>query len=353
MQDVKLRVDPGRSAAPKSTPAEASARPMPRSLFHEAWWLQAASGGRTEWAEVQRDGVVVGALPFVRRGRFGFVNLGLPPYTRTLGPLFSLPPAKPVQTAANIRRITRELLLSLPRHDRFFQWLDPEDDSAIAFSLAGCTLYQSFTFRVPAGVALGAMWDNVEGHLRRQVRAARGKMQAQTHTDFDRFVAVSRRERDSRRNLYHYPTLERIFRACIERGQAAILSAVTTDGADGACVILVWGHGTLYYWMPAIDRSRGGGGANAFLLWSALEFAAAKALLFDSDGYASGAAGKFFCGFALPLSCRSGVAHLTAAGRLYQACVTDAKAARMGVAPIVHEARDRGAEEATRRPPRG
>jgi hypothetical protein len=265
--------------------------------------------------------------------------------------MFQLPAAKPVQTAANKRRITRELLQALPRHERFFQWLDPDTDSGSAFALAGCTLYEAPTFRVRPEADLRALWDNMEGHLRRQVRATRAAMRVVFHNDFQRFVAVSRREHDQRRNAHDYVTLERIVRACLARDQATIVSVATAEGTDAACVILIWGNGTLYYWTPAVDRAKAGSGANALLLWNAIEFAVSKGLTFDTDGYNSGAAGKFFSGFGLPLSWRTGVLHATIAGRLHQVRI-DVRAARVGTAPIVHQPRDAGMPAATPPPDR-
>jgi hypothetical protein len=306
-----------------------------RTLFHEEWWLDAASGGKVDRVEVRRDGVTIGSLSYVTRTRLGFVSLGMPRYTRTLGPIFNLPPAKPVQHAAAIRRITRELLEQMPRHDRFFQLLAPGDSSDLAFSLAGCTIYQAYTFRVQRDAEPGKIWDNVDGHVRRQVRAGRRALRCEQHTDLQRYIQVSLREHGAERNRHDFAAISRIFEACTTRGQAVILSVVSPGGADVACVVLVWGAGTLYYWLPAVDRTCGDSGANALLLWTAIEFAMANGLDFDSDSYRSGAAAKFFSGFGLSLARRAVVVRTRTIGRIYQAFV-DMNAATAAVAPITH-----------------
>ena len=59
------------------------------TLFHEDWWLNAATGRRWDIVTVERDGVVVASMPFVLRNRFALRFLTMPPYTRTLGPLLA------------------------------------------------------------------------------------------------------------------------------------------------------------------------------------------------------------------------------------------------------------------------
>ncbi len=108
------------------------------------WW-GCAGAGAAVW-----DGRVVATLSFIRRRKFGFRVLNMPPYCHTQGPALDLPPSKPAKAARNLRRVVKELVDQLPAHDRFHLILDPADKSAFAFSMAGCSVYQDFTFRLDA-----------------------------------------------------------------------------------------------------------------------------------------------------------------------------------------------------------
>jgi Acetyltransferase (GNAT) domain len=291
-----------------------------QTLFQEDWWLQAAAGGAMERVEVNWGGSVVASLSFLRKTRFpNICYLVMPPYTRTLGPVLNLPASGPTRRAMNVRRVTAELLAQLPRHDCFYSLLDPADESAFGFSLAGCSVVLQHTFRVPAGAEAGRLLQNVDTATRRLIRAASRRLKIHRHLDLDRFIALARRDFPADESFHDFPALRRLFDGCIARGQTAILTATDETGADVASVVLVWGHGTLYYWIPHRDRQRSGGDANAFLLWTALEFALDRGLAFDADSFASVGTGRFLSSFGLPHEVRPLVFHRTLRGTILEA----------------------------------
>ena len=242
----------------------------------------------------------------------------MPRYTRTLGPWFAVPESKPATRAANIRRLTRDLLQQLPAHDRFYHLLDPEDE-IFAFAAAGCVVYQHFTFRVDAAESLESVWDNIDGRTRRLIRSATKTYSIQQHFDLDRFTAVSYGDHQHSENHHDFASIRRIFEACVRRNQAVILALRKGDaGAEVASVILVWGGGTLYYWLPALDRCVADGGTNAFLLWEAVKLAKSLHQTFDFDGYQSGRTAKFFTSFGVHPLPRPAVVHTNLLGQLAQ-----------------------------------
>lgn len=91
-----------------------------RSLFQEDWPATAASDGRVETVEVRWDALQVASLSFMSYGRFRSLRrLDMPPFTRTLGPVVTLPESKPTKHALNLQRVTRELRRVAPPHDSF------------------------------------------------------------------------------------------------------------------------------------------------------------------------------------------------------------------------------------------
>lgn len=268
-------------------------------LFTSAWWLDAATDGRCETVTTTWDSQVTGSLSFTRVKRLGMISLRMPRYTRTLGPLLAPPPSKPVQRAANIRRIVRELVASLPAHDDFTTTLDPAADPAIAFAfdVAQYHALQAFTFRIDPGSPM--MWSDLEYRTRNTIRTAQKSLTVRDTVDFDRFERLSRKERQGGANYHDFAALRRLFEAALCRGQAMIRCAVRGDGTDAAAVILVWDDEVMYYWVCARDRAaRDAGGANTLLLWEAIRTAQARGLIFDADGYCSPGSACFLAGFA-------------------------------------------------------
>jgi hypothetical protein len=183
-----------------------------RPIFQQEWWLQAASRGAVETVEVRWDAIKVGALSFVRNRHFGvFVSLRMPPYTRTAGPVLTLPQSSPVQSAINTRRVIAELVAALPRHDSLFLLLDPEDPTAFAFSVNGCAVAQQFTFRVPHGMPTSLIWSGMASSTRRLIRSVQGKLTVERHLNLDRYQALTNRDHPEAKSTHDFTALRCLF----------------------------------------------------------------------------------------------------------------------------------------------
>ena len=109
---------------------------MNLSLFHESWWLSAASDGRAEEVVVESGGQIVGRLPYVTVTRGPLRALRMPPLTHVLGPVVEAGEGKP-QTRLNKRlSLVRALIDKLPPHAYFHQHLDPGLDDGLAVAEA-------------------------------------------------------------------------------------------------------------------------------------------------------------------------------------------------------------------------
>ena len=261
-------------------------------MFQSEWWLNAACGGTCERVETVWDGQLVGVLPYHRTRRLGLVRLRMPPYTRTLGPLLAPPPSKPYQRHANQRRIVRALVEQLPRFDSFEQALEPGDESAPAFLVAGFPATQAYTYRIAPDEPEALIWAGLDKKVRNIIRTTATRIEVQDSRDFERYLRLSRAECRPGGSTHDFPTLERLFQAAASRGQATLRCATGDDG-DMAVAILLWGGRTLYYWVVARAWHSTAAGANTLLIWDAIRFAQARGLTFDFDGYCSAASATF------------------------------------------------------------
>ena len=230
-------------------------------IFQQRWWLETASHGRIETVEVRWDAVIVGRLDFYRSRRFGLVTLGMPPYTRTLGPVLTVPGTSPATRLLNTNRVVSGLVAALPSHHSFFQLLDPDDSTPFAFVMAGYAATQQFTFRVPAGTNPALLWSNLASPTRRLIRRAQDVLTATCHLDLERYVALTGRDHAAPSSTHDFAILRDLFDQARQRDCVAILSAVTKDGTDAASVILVWDDHVLYYWLPQRDKRQSCNGA--------------------------------------------------------------------------------------------
>ena len=300
---------------------ETAARTEPesqRSIFQEAWWVEAAAGAALEWAEVRWGGQVVASLPFIRERKFGFLLLEMPPYTRTMGPILLLPESKPARRLRNMHDAIRDLIGALPRHDRYQAMLGPEDPTAFSLALGGCSLGQNFTFRMPAVWDVDRHWAEMDQKTRNLIRTAGKALEMRQDAGLEAVLELSERERGPK-DRSDFSTLRRLAEAASRRGQMATLTAHGESGQAVAAATVIWDQRVMYFWQSIRDSSVQRSGANSLLVWEAMQMAQRKGLIFDIDGYHSLPAARFVSRFGMEPKVRTSVLHLSRRGRMVQA----------------------------------
>ncbi|HXB62645.1 MAG TPA: GNAT family N-acetyltransferase [Acidobacteriaceae bacterium] len=290
-------------------------------IFHQPWLLQASGGDALEQVRAVWDGRVVATLSFIRRSKFGFRVLNMPPYCHTQGPALNLPPSKSAKAARNLRRVVKELMDQLPAHDRFHLILDPADKSAFAFAMAGCSVYQDFTFRLDAKQDLEEHLEQMDPKTRNLIRTAGKNLQVRQNSDLEGFLAMCAKERGGT-NTHNMDALHRMGTAALARGQAVILTADDERGRATASAFLVWDDTLLYYWQSSRDPEIVVPGANNLLVWESMKFALRNGRTFDMDGYGSRGAARFGAKFSMEPVVRASVVHMSKLGSVVRALTT-------------------------------
>ena len=86
-------------------------------LFHEPWWLSAATDGTIQETTVTRNGRIVGRLPFILTRRFGFTEISMPAFTHVAGPAVNVGEGKQQTQLIKRLSIVRELIDQMPPFD--------------------------------------------------------------------------------------------------------------------------------------------------------------------------------------------------------------------------------------------
>jgi len=291
------------------------------SIFHQLWWQQASAGDQLQQITAVWDGNVVATLSFIQRSKCGFRILNMPPYCHTQGPILNLPPSNPGRTSRNLRRVMKELVDKLPKHDRFHLILDPDDKSAFSFAMAGCSVNHDFTFRLDAKQDLEKHWEMLDQKTRNLVRTAGSNLVVRQNGDVEAFLAMCSKERGNC-NTHNMEALRRMGSAALVHGQAIILTADNEHGKAVASVFLVWDDALLYYWQSTRDPETVSPGANNFLVWESMKFALQHDRTFDIDGYASPGAALFVSKFGMEPIVRASVVHMSKLGSVMRALAT-------------------------------
>jgi len=269
------------------------------SPFHERWWLAAATGGEYREATVNSGAQVIGRLPYLVSRKMGFTISEMPPFTHLLGPVVELGEGKPQTLLLRRLSIIRELLDQLPRFAWFRQTIGLSLADGLAFQDRGFRVSPQYTFQIDCHENLEDIWAGVHFKTRQHIRRAREKFSVATLDDPQPFVDfyLDNLRRAGQQSYIDFATFPALFGAAREHQSAEILCASWPGGRPAAMVVLVWGHGQMYYLLSTRARAEGDNGSINLLVWEAITRAHTRGLLFDLDGVTTSGTARFLSGY--------------------------------------------------------
>ena len=252
------------------------------TIFHEPWWLDAATGGNFDFVEVSSGGRVTGRLPFSLTTHFGVRTIRMPDLTYFLGPGIDEGEGSPNTRFLKRLEITRELLRRLPSASWQYIKCHRGIDDAVAFQESGFRTYVQFTHEVlPDDEEV--LWRNMRNKTRNVIRRAE-ELTVTEMTDPSEFIRLYDRnlELNGRRNALRSARWNKLISACLVRGCGRILAAHKNNQVMAAN-FCVWDKRSAFY-LLSTRRHDSGNGAASLLVWEAIKDSARRGLIFDLAG---------------------------------------------------------------------
>lgn len=292
--------------------------PLVPTLFHQSWWLEAATGHRYEVAEISQGGRVMGRLPYVVRKRSIYSELRLPPLTYFLGPAVSEGEGSENNRFLKRLDITRELLRKLPSTWSSYIKCHAGVPDAIAFQEESYRTYAQFTHVIEAAPT-DQLWKKMRNKTRNVIRRAEEELTVEELSDADQFCRLYDRNLESRglKSDLDHSVSTAVVSAALERGQGRVLVARSKTGEILAGNFCAWDEKVCYYIMCTRDEVSGNG-ANSMLLWEAIKHATQKDLVFDLAGLGNRGTVLFYTGFGGTVQPRYVAVKTTRKARLAQ-----------------------------------
>ncbi|GLS19957.1 hypothetical protein GCM10007874_29740 [Labrys miyagiensis] len=275
----------------------ASFDPLVPTIFHEPWWLSAATKGRAEVVEVTEGGRTVGRLPYVMESRLGLHSSNMPTLTHFLGPGINDGAGSEPNRFVKRQSITRDLIQKLPQLSSFRQKMHRGVKDVLAFQAEDFQVTVQFTFEVQPA-AHDVLWKGMRDKTRNVIRRAEESHRvssAMAPEAFFRFYATNLKAKGENANI-DFATCEDVARKALDRGRGHFWAAMDEKGTPKAAVFCVW-DAKLYYYMLSTRAPDSGNGAIPLLIWNAMKSAASMGLVFDFDGVANAGSILLYSGF--------------------------------------------------------
>ncbi len=273
------------------------ADPLVPTVFHEPWWLEAATGGRYEQVDVSHGQHVVGRLPYSVQHLLGRRISVLPTLTHVLGPAIDEGSGSACKRLSQRHSVTRELIAKLPKLHRFRQKLHRGYEEVLSFQAAGFRTGVQFTFEVPPRSELES-WEKLRNKTRNVIRRAQEGLEVFETRDVPEFLRFYENNltASGRQMLIERQECTAICTAAIQRNAGKILCVRDDKQRWVAAIFIAWDLKAAYYLMStrAADSKNG---AISLLIWSAIGLCRERGLLFDFDGVANEGSILLYSGF--------------------------------------------------------
>jgi Acetyltransferase (GNAT) domain len=256
------------------------------SVFHEPWWLDAASPGGWREVRVEENGQPAARLPYVDRRRFGLRLLVPPPLTNRLGPLVTPGSGGNEARLRRFDHLVGELLDRLPSADLIRQSMHPDALSWLPFQRRGFRVEPQVSYVIDRLDDLDAAWRGIAGRTRRVIRKAEQQLEVQRDEQADRLAAMvgSTYRRQHREPPYDPAVLHRVVAAGLARDRGTVLTAVDAQGRVHASLFCVWDDRRAWYLCGGGDAELRASGAGSLLMWELIKESAKHVPRFDFEG---------------------------------------------------------------------
>ena len=271
--------------------------PLTPTIFHEEWWLDAATGGNFDVAEVIVGGRTVGRLPFHLRSRFGIRIMNMPHLTYFLGPAIEEGEGNPNNRFLKRLEITRELIERLPRTPWQYFKCHAGIKDVIGFQEHGFRTYVQFTHEVTPD-PVDVLWQRMRDKTRNVIRRAEERFSVGELNDPFEFMRLFEHNLELKglQNGLDGTSCRKLLSLSLERHRGRILAARDEDGQVVAANFCVWDELSCFY-LLSTRSDNSGNGAGALLIWEAIKDSAVRGLVFDFAGLGTRGSVLFYTGF--------------------------------------------------------
>lgn len=313
---TRLAQPPGADTGAPKTAIPSSRMSLIPTVFHEDWWMEAATEGRHTTLEVSANNQTVGRLPFMMRNRLGLKGIWTPPFTYFLGP--GIDEGEGSANTRYLRRleITRELIHKLPPSSWQCIRCHGGTPDVIPFQEQTFRTYVQFTYEVPPA-SEKEIWQRMRDKTRNVIRRAEEQFETVEIPDANAFIRLYENNLSSKsvRNKLDLSACKRLIEAALQHDQGRVIAARNRTGEIVAANFCAWDHKTSYY-ISCTRSDAAGNGAASMLVWQAIQHAANKGLIFDFAGLGTSGSILHYTGFGGVISPRFAAVRSTRLGRV-------------------------------------
>lgn len=256
------------------------------SIFEEPWWLDAVAPNQWGSVEIKQGQKIVARLPYVKKRKYGYNTIVMPPYTQTLGYWIERTGAKNEKRFSREKDLITELIAGLPAGYNVDIMLDHNCDYLFPFIWAGFDVKLKYSYRLENIEDSEAIWAGLGANIRTDIKKAMKSVSIEENHSIEDLICLQRKtfERQGRNIKEIELILRRLDEILIQKNARKLLCAVDAEGKIHAAAYFVYDERCCYYLAGGGDPELRNSGAGSLLVWEGIQFAAKVSHSFDFEG---------------------------------------------------------------------
>lgn len=262
-------------------------------VFMQPWWMDAVCAGK-QWDVLlyinEKTDVILAAMPYLLRKRFGIRYILMPQLTQIGGIWFDhtlynqdgsiWDKDLEQQVYQSFANRLKDLNLAY-----YYQQFPLQSTAPESLQKLGFTSHQRLTYRLDDLTNLDDVIEQFSKNKKRQLQKALS-LHAERGLSVEMFYRLHEQCLKEKKKHISYT---REFLLVLDRKakrakQSEIISIHNADGEIYAAAYLVWDNRSMYYLIPFIAERHRDSGAGALLVLESIKFAREKHLAFDFEG---------------------------------------------------------------------
>jgi hypothetical protein len=257
-------------------------------VFSQPWWLDAVCG-EDGWDAclAERNGHVVGALPYYHFRRMFFNVITLPPLTQNLQLWIRYPDStKRDKRLSHEKSIVTELIEQFPPFDYFRMSFYHTLTNWLPFFWKGFKQTTSYTYVIEDLKDLDAVFRRFSHAKRKNIKRAEKTLTPGPELTAGEFYRHHQMTlgKSGAKVSYSLPLFERIHEAAYSRGCGKVFTGVDSQHRIHAAIFVVWDKRQAYYLVSSIDPDFKASGAATYLIKQAIIHVSTRTQRFDFEG---------------------------------------------------------------------
>lgn len=256
-------------------------------LFSQAWWLDAAAGvSGWDVVLVEKGGLILGALPYVKKSRYGFSVITQPPLTQNLGPWLRLDDVSNEKRLAYEKDVLQLLYSKLPNYDYYSQsWHYSRSNWLPLYWMNFCQTTK-YTYVIDNISDNDKVFSMFEHSKRKNIKKSEKLVKvvfdisARDFYDNHRMTLGKQGQKIS----YSFELFDSLYRSGYKNGSAKTIAAFDSQGCMHAALFVVWDKSSAYNLISTIDPDFRVHGAASLLIRDIIRYVSKFVNKFDFEG---------------------------------------------------------------------